>query len=199
MLGRVLTIALNTYREASRARVLYGLVGVALATAFYSIIVGAYTLRSAPRTVSDLGSASISIYSVAVAIMLAASSLYRELEQKTIFPILARPLRRWEYLIGKYIGTLIVLVVFVAIDAAVVLLTLAVHGGTPVWIVLGVGATSTVGLVIYSVKSTRYGVFAPIPWALAMLGIASVLASGLPMSAGLCSGCAPSRSSRSRS
>ena len=55
MLVRVLTIALNTYRESVRARILLGLAGVAFAVAFYSIIVGAYTLRNAPRVVSDLG------------------------------------------------------------------------------------------------------------------------------------------------
>ena len=42
-----------------------------------------------------------------------ATSLYRELELKTIFPILSRPIRRWEYLVGKYVGTMVTVVVFV--------------------------------------------------------------------------------------
>ena len=67
MLHRVVAIALNTYRESVRARILLGLAGVAFAVAFYALIVGTWTLRHAPRVVSDIGSASISLFSVAVA------------------------------------------------------------------------------------------------------------------------------------
>ena len=55
MLRRVLAIALNTYRESVRARILLGLVGVAFAAALYSLVVGAYTLTNAPRVVSTWG------------------------------------------------------------------------------------------------------------------------------------------------
>ena len=78
--------------------------------------------------VADLGAASISLYAVLVAIVLGATSLYRELELKTIFPILTRRLRRHEYLLGKYLGALATLAVFVAIDGAAVLGILAVEG-----------------------------------------------------------------------
>src|SRR6185369_13900886 len=117
MLLRVLAVALNTYRESVRARILLGLAGVAFAVAFYSLIVGAYTLKYAPQVVSDLGAASISLFSVAVAIVIGATSLHRELEQKTLFPILARPVRRAEYLVGKYLGTLLTIAVFIMADA----------------------------------------------------------------------------------
>ena len=69
MFGRVAAIALNTYRESLRARILIGLAGLAFAVAFYSIIVGAYTLHNSPRVVSDLGVASISLFSIAVAVI----------------------------------------------------------------------------------------------------------------------------------
>src|SRR5689334_16160318 len=105
MLSRIGVVAFNTYREAVRARVLHGLFGLALATAAYCVVVGQFALRSSMRVVSDLGAASISIYGVVVAVVLGATSLYRELELKTVFPILARPIRRTEYLVGKYLGT----------------------------------------------------------------------------------------------
>jgi Cu-processing system permease protein len=113
MLARVITIALNTYRESVRARILLGLAGVAFAVAFYSLIVGAFTLQEAPRVVADLGAAASSVFSIVVAILIGATSLHRELEQKTIFPLLARPIRRTEYLLGKYFGTLLVITVFI--------------------------------------------------------------------------------------
>lgn len=180
MLTRVATIALNTYREASRARILYGLVGLALATTLYAVIVGAYTLRSAPRVMADLGSASLSMYSIAVAIILAATSLYRELEQKTVFPILARPVRRSEYLVGKYLGTLLTLTVFIAIDAFAILLTLAVIGGRSPAVVGSLIAIAVAVLVLAGTKAKRVGVFVPIPWALILLLVAWFLASVYP-------------------
>jgi Cu-processing system permease protein len=180
MLGRVATIALNTYREASRARVLYGLGGLALATTFYSIVVGAYALKSAPRVVADLGSATVSIYAIATAIILTGSSLYRELEQKTIFSILARPIRRSEYLVGKYLGTLLTLGVFIAIDGFVVLFTLALLGGRSAALVVPVAVVGTAAMVVYAVKGRRYGVFAPIPWAVLMLTASALLANAYP-------------------
>lgn len=180
MLMRIATIALNTYREAARARILYGLVGLALATALYSIIIGAYTLRSQPRVVADIGAASISIYSIAVAILLAATSLHRELEYKTIFPILARPVRRHEYIIGKYLGTVLTLAVFVSIDGFVVLVTLAAMGGRSIPLMASVGLGAVIVLVLMVAKVKRLGTFAPIPWAFTMLPIAAVLASSLP-------------------
>ena len=55
MFGRVLTIALNTYREAVRARILLGLAGVAFCVSAFSLVIASFTLNSAPRVVSDLG------------------------------------------------------------------------------------------------------------------------------------------------
>ena len=99
---RILAVALNTYREAVRARILPGLVGLSLATALYSIAIGEFALKNSSRVVADLGAASISIYAILAAIILGATSArHRELEQKTLFPILARPIGRAEYLVGK--------------------------------------------------------------------------------------------------
>ncbi len=129
MLARIAAVALNAYREAVRARVLYGLLGVALATTAYSLVVATLSLHQEIRVVADLGAASISLYAVLVAIVLGATSLHNELERKTLFPILTRRLRRHEYLVGKYLGALATLGVFVAIDGGAVLAVLAIRGG----------------------------------------------------------------------
>src|SRR6185369_14274132 len=175
MLARVLAIALNTYRESLRARILLGLAGVAFAIAFYSLVVGAFTLRNAPRVVSDLGVASISVFGIAVAIIISATSLYRELEQKTIFPILARPIRRGEYLIGKYLGTLLTIAVFVMADAGLVLLISASLGGRPAGLVIGAGLATIVCLGLAAWRWPRARTFGPIPWAAAVLILGAAL------------------------
>jgi Cu-processing system permease protein len=141
MLWRISAVMLNTYREAVRARVLHGLFAVALATVGYSLVVAQFALRSSLRTMSNLGAASISIYGIVVAVVLAASSLYRELELKTIFPILARPIRRSEYLFGKYLGTVFTMTVFIAANAGAFLLAIGAAAAAKFFPVL----TSLVG------------------------------------------------------
>lgn len=178
MIGGISAIAFNTYREAVRARILLGLGALALGTALYSIAVGEFALKNAPRVVADLGAASISIYALLVAIIVGATSLYRELEQKTIFPILARPISRAEYLIGKYLGTLLTLAVFIAADAAVVLFILSVHGGQSPTTVLAVVLGLVGSLVLVAWRVPRFRTQAPIPWAAIALVIAWVMSEG---------------------
>jgi hypothetical protein len=180
MFGRVFAIALNTYRESVRARILLGLAGVAFAVAFYSIVVGAFTLHDGPRVVSDLGAATISAFSVAVAVVIGATSLYRELEQKTIFPILARPIRRGEYLVGKYLGTLFTLAVFIMADAGLVLLILSVLGGRSAALVAAAGVVAVAGLVLPGAKWPAAWTFAPIPVSAFLLLAGALLAGGSP-------------------
>lgn len=180
MLARVLVIALNTYREAVRARMLHGLFALALASTGYSLIVGAYTARNQLRVVSDLGAAAISLYAIVVAVVLGATSLYRELELKTLFPILARPVSRTEYLAGKYFGTLLLLLVFVAANTGVSLLAVGVISGRALWPALAASLGS--GLVLSAIGYKRRSTitYLPIAWAFVVAVCGAWLASGAP-------------------
>jgi Cu-processing system permease protein len=161
MLVRLAVVMLNTYREAVRARVLHGLFALALATAGYCMVVGQLSTGNAPRVLSNLGSASIALYGAGVAIVLSATALHREIELKTLFPILARPIARWEYVVGKYLGTLLTLAVFVLGNSAVFLAALAVAGGTPLWQPLGLGVLAIAGLVLVAWRAPRWATLAP--------------------------------------
>ena len=167
MFARIGAVAFNTYREAVRARVLHGLFALAIATAAYALIVGAYASQSQMRVVSDLGAASISLYSVVVAIVLGATSLYRELELKTIFPVLARPIRRTEYLVGKLFGTALTLGVFVCANAGVLLFALAVLAGRSPELVFGLAFGSIAVPAGFALRFRRLRTLLPIPWAVA--------------------------------
>jgi len=180
MFTRIGVIALNTFREAVRARLLYGLFGLSIATAGYCLIVGAYSLRSSMRVVSDLGALSVSVYAVVVAMVLGATSLYRELELKTVFPILARPVRRTEYLVGKYLGTLCTLLVVVASNAGVLLLSLGLMADGPLVPALAAlfGSLALAGVAAW--RLPRFRTYIPIPWALVLAIAGALLASGAP-------------------
>jgi ABC-type transport system involved in multi-copper enzyme maturation permease subunit len=179
-MARVLAVMFNTYREAVRARLLHGLFAVAIATAFYSAIVGEFASRSKMRVVSDLGAASISLYGIIVAVVIASTSLYRELELKTIFPILARPIRRGEYLVGKYLGAVFTMTVFITANVGVLLLALAFMADQSLFLVLGI-ALGSIGLAfLIAWRIPRARTYAPAGWALAIGVVGWFLAAPAP-------------------
>jgi hypothetical protein len=177
MFVRVSAIALNTYREAVRARLLLGVFALGLATCAYSLIVGTLSLHNERRVIADVGAASFSLYGVVVAIVLGSTSLYRELEHKTVFPILSRPIRRWEYLLGKYLGTVLTVMVFLAIQASALLCLLALEAGQTAWKVGGLASVmlAILGALLLRARLTR--VFVVIPWALALVVACWVLSA----------------------
>jgi Cu-processing system permease protein len=177
MLGRIFAIAMNTYREAVRARVLFALLAVAIAAALYSLVIAAMSLRQEQRIVADLGSSATSLAAIATTIVLGATSLHRELELKTIFPILTRRLRRHEYIIGKYVGIVATLFVFIAINGAVTLAILAAQDKAQLGMTLGVslGSILTLAVALWRLAQTRS--FVIIPWSIAVYVVMAVLAA----------------------
>lgn len=168
---KIVAVIWNTYREAARARVLHGLFALAVASAGYAIIVGQYASKHAARVLSDLGVASLSTFAVIVAVVLGATSLYREIELKTIYPILARPIGREQYLMGKFFGTLLTLSVFMASNAGILLLCLAVlHGGKGVETGLALALISVAtALVAWRIPLAR--TYLPVVVAAYLLGV----------------------------
>lgn len=179
MLGRIQAIALNTYREAVRARILHGLFGLAVMTLGYALVVGAYALNNRNRVVADLGSATISAYSIVVAIVLGATSLYRELDLKTIYPILARPIGRGEYLVGKFFGTLLTMLVFVSGNAGLLLAAIGLgvaEGRARAWLPLLV-SLAAMAAVVWRFERARS--WLPIPFSMLVLGVGAFIAAPL--------------------
>lgn len=168
MLNRIAAIAMNSYREAVRARVLFGLLAAALATSAYSLVIAAMSLRQEMRIVADISAASISLYAVLTTIILGATSLYRELELKTIFPVLTRRLRRHEYVIGKYFGILATMLAFVAIDGSTALGIMAFQSKAHLSITGGVIAVMIAVLVVLLIRAKYSRVFVVLPWSIAL-------------------------------
>lgn len=168
MLTRVLVVALNAFREAVRARVLHGLFALAFGTAIYSLIVAAYSLRRGLRTIGDVGAASISIFALVVAVVLAGTSLYRELELKTIFPVLARPIRRSEYLVGKYLGIVLTVAVFVSANTGITLLLLGASSSATPWLAPSLGVLVSAVALAVALRVPRASSAAALAWAAAL-------------------------------
>jgi ABC-type transport system involved in multi-copper enzyme maturation permease subunit len=125
----ILTIARNTFRENIRDKILYNLILFALIMILSSIALGQLTLGHEEKVIIDLGLASISIFGTLIAIFIGISLVYKELEKRTVYSLLAKPVHRHQFILGKYLGLLCTLLVNVVVMTAGLILTLMYHGG----------------------------------------------------------------------
>src|SRR5262249_57574648 len=109
MSARIYAIVLNTFREAIRNKVLYGVLGVVIAANLMAIVLGAMSLAEEARIARDVGLAGVSLFGALTAIVLGVSLLYAEIEKRTIHVILAKPIHRYEFVLGKYLGMAVTL------------------------------------------------------------------------------------------
>jgi ABC-type transport system involved in multi-copper enzyme maturation permease subunit len=167
--ARIYAIALNTYREAVRDRVLFGVLVLAAGVLALTLALGELSLDQQMRVVTDLGLASISLFSVVVAIFLGSSLLYKEIERKTLYVILPKPIARFEFLLGKYFGIVATCAVFVAIMGALQLLVTAIQAGASTTLVIAVPAILIAGLGVGFLLSKDRTLVVPI-WSLIALG-----------------------------
>ncbi len=104
-------VAVNTFREAVRDRVLYNLIFFALLMIGAAILVGEISIGVDQMVIINLGLSAISIFGIIMAIFIGVGLVYKEMEKRTLYSLLAKPIRRWEFLVGKFAGLLLTLVV----------------------------------------------------------------------------------------
>ena len=112
MIGRLSAIAYNTYREAVRDRVLYNLILFALLMMGASVLFGQISLEINRIVLINLGLTSISLFGIVIAIFIGIGLVSKEIEKRTLYTVLAaRPVRRWEFITGKFLGLIMTLTV----------------------------------------------------------------------------------------
>jgi ABC-type transport system involved in multi-copper enzyme maturation permease subunit len=115
---RIVYIASNTFREAVRDRVLYNLIAFALLLSGAAILVGQISIEIEKLVVINLGLTALSLFGVVIAIFIGIGLVSKEIEKRTLYTVLSRPVRRWEFIVGKFFGlagTLVVNAFFMAI------------------------------------------------------------------------------------
>ena len=115
MTSRLSAIALNTFREAVRDRVLYNLIVFVLLLVASAPLFGAISIDIERLVLVNVGLSSISLFGVIIAIFIGIGLVAKEIEKKTLYTILSRPVRRWEFIAGKYLGLVMTLVVNAAL------------------------------------------------------------------------------------
>jgi len=115
---RIYAIALTAFREAIRDRILFAVLGLGIGLVSLGLGMGAISYGEAVRILVDQGLVTISLLSNLIAIFLGANFLYKELELRTLYVLLARPLARHEVVLGKFVGILVTVAVFISLTAA---------------------------------------------------------------------------------
>jgi len=102
----VAAIARNTFREALRDRILYLFLGFAIVILIGSKLFGLLTVGDEGKVIRDLGLGGIQFFSMLIAVMMSVLLVSREVDSRMVFNILAKPVPRWHFLLGKYLGLL---------------------------------------------------------------------------------------------
>ncbi|MBZ5533005.1 MAG: ABC transporter permease [Acidobacteriia bacterium] len=126
MTSRLAAITLNTFREAVRDRVLYNLIVFVLLLVASAPLFGAISIDVERLVLVNVGLSSISLFGVIIAIFIGIGLVSKEIEKRTLYTILSRPVRRWEFIAGKYCGLMMTLVVNAALMTAGFYLALAI-------------------------------------------------------------------------
>ena len=118
-------IAINVFRESVRDKVLYNLVLFAVLLIGASFLLGQLTAGQDVKIIKDLGLAATSMFGLFIAVFIGIGLVSKEVERRTIYALLAKPIHRHQLVIGKYIGLTLTLAVNVAIMASALYAVLA--------------------------------------------------------------------------
>ena len=118
-------IAVNVFRESVRDKVLYNLVLFAILLIGASYLIGQLTAGQDVKIIKDLGLAAISVFGLFIAVFIGIGLVSKEVERRSIYSLLAKPVHRYHIVAGKYLGLVLTLLVNVSIMTAALYVVLA--------------------------------------------------------------------------
>ncbi len=114
-MSRLWALAANTCREAIRDRVLYSILFFAVGVLILSLAVREITIGDQATVVRSVAQGSIDLFGSIIAMFLGVSLVYKEIDRKTVYSILSKPIPRWMFVLGKYLGLVLTLALEVAL------------------------------------------------------------------------------------
>lgn len=121
----IVLVALHAFRDSVRDKVLYAIVVFAVLLIAASYLIGQLTAGQDLKVIKDLGLAAMSLFGLFIAVFIGIGLIAREIERRSIYAVLAKPIRRHEFIIGKYLGLVGTLLVNLAVMAAAYYVVLA--------------------------------------------------------------------------
>ncbi len=125
---RILAVTANTFRETVRERVLYNLVFFAVLMTLSGLLMGELSIRQDEKIIKNIGLASMDIFGTLIAVFIGVGLVSKEIERRSLYPLLAKPLSRTEFLLGKFCGLGFTLLVNVGVMTLGLYATLAATG-----------------------------------------------------------------------
>jgi ABC-type transport system involved in multi-copper enzyme maturation permease subunit len=151
---RIGALAGNTFREAVRNKLLYNLLLFAVLMIASSVIIADLHLGHAERIYLDFGLSAIALFGTLIAIFVGINLVYREISLKTVYTLLAKPVHRWEFLLGKYAGLVALLFVEIAIMGGCFLVLLILQDAEVTSsIVLAIGMIWIIGHLLADLRA----------------------------------------------
>src|SRR6266480_4335379 len=109
------SIALNVFKESVRDKVLYNLVFFAVMLIAVSYLLGELTAGQDVKIIKDLGLAAMSVFGLFIAVFIGIGLVSKEVERRSIYSLLAKPIGRQQFIVGKYLGLVLTLLVNVTV------------------------------------------------------------------------------------
>lgn len=122
MMGKVIAIAQNTFKEAIRNRIMYIILIFAILMIAGSFVIKDFSIAAHGDVIRICGLFAINFFVIAIAILVGIGLVYNELDKKTLYTIVSKPIDRWQFLLGKYLGLLGTLYLITAVMTVVFLL-----------------------------------------------------------------------------
>src|SRR4030095_8873263 len=111
----VALVARAVFKESVRDRVPYGMVIFAVLLMAASYLIGQLTAGQDVKVIKDLGLAALSVFGLAIAVFIGIGLVAKEVERRSIFALLTKPVTRGQFIVGKYAGLVMTLVVNLAV------------------------------------------------------------------------------------
>lgn len=131
MIHQIQALAINTFREAVRDKVLHSIFFFAAIGIIFSVFLKEITIGDQAKVIRSIGQGGIDIFSAIISMFLGISLLYKEIEKKTIYTILSKPIPRWIFVIGKYCGLMLTILSEVLLLMFVYVCVITVQQGFP--------------------------------------------------------------------
>lgn len=100
----ILSIAKNTFKESARNKISIVILLLAIACILLTKAVAYVSPETEEKMVVDFGISAITFFGVVMAIFNGSSLIYKELEKRTIYTVVSKPIHRFEFVIGKFTG-----------------------------------------------------------------------------------------------
>ena len=124
-------VAYNTFRELVRNKILYGIAFFAVAFVGLAVLLSTLSLGDTARFVRDLGLSGTEIFGLVLVLFVGSQLLFKEVDGKTVYLILTKPIPRRSFVLGKFLGFALVLALVMALQSAAFVATLWFYGEAP--------------------------------------------------------------------